>query len=110
VPTPEDAYDELLGLFAVELTRLIRRLSSLSGRAWSGRRDAVLGLLTGLATLDAALDGTDPHAVPALPDHGLADALAVIGGDLIEALAAHRDPAVLDRALAQLRAAWSATR
>jgi hypothetical protein len=110
VPTPDEAYDELLGLVAVELTRLIRRLASLSARAWSDRRDPVIGLLSGLAALDAALEGIDPHRVPALPDHGLADALAVIGGDLLESLAARRDPAVLDRALAELRAAWSATR
>jgi hypothetical protein len=111
VPIPQDeAYDELLGLVAVELTRLIRRLSSLSGRAWSSRRDAVNALLTELATFDAGLELTGPHELPELPDHGLADALAVIGGDLLEALFTHRDPIVLDRLLAELRAAWSATR
>jgi hypothetical protein len=111
VPTPDEAaYDELLGLVASELTRLTRRLSSLSGRAWSGRRPAVIALLGQLAELTAGLEQTGPHAVPELPDHGLADALAVIGGDLLEALVTYRDPAVLDRALAELRAAWTATR
>jgi hypothetical protein len=45
-----------------------------------------------------------------VPDHGLADALAVIGGDVLEALVATPDPVVLDRVLADLRAAWTATR
>jgi hypothetical protein len=110
VPTPDDAYDELLGLAAAELTRLIRRLSSLSGRAWATRREAAVALLTGLAALDVALEGTGPHPVPDLPDHAFADALALIGGDVLEALVAHRDPASLDRVLADLRAAWAATR
>jgi hypothetical protein len=111
VPTPDEAaYDELLGLVAAELTRLIRRLSSLSGRAWSSRRDAVFALLAVLAALEEGLEGIGAHDLPDLPDHGLADALAVIGGDLLDALVTHRDPAVLDRALAELRAAWSATR
>jgi hypothetical protein len=111
VSTPDEAaYDELLGLVAAELTRLIRRLSSLSGRAWSSRRDPVLALLEAWAALDAVFEESPPHAVPDLPDHGLADALAVIGGDLLEALVTHRDRVALDRALAELRAAWSATR
>jgi hypothetical protein len=111
VPTSDDAaYDELLGLVAAELTRLIRRLSSLSARAWASRRDTVTALLARLADLEAGLAETSPHRVPELPDHGLADALAVIGGDLLEALVSHLDPVALDRALAELRAAWSATR
>jgi hypothetical protein len=110
VATPEERYDELLGLAAVELTRLIRRASQLSGRAWSTRRPPVDALLGQLAELGAALEQTGPHDVPELPDHGLPDALAVIGGDVLEALVATRDPAVLDRVLADLRAAWAATR
>jgi hypothetical protein len=110
VPTTDDTYDELLGLAAAELTRLIRRLSSLSGRAWTARRAPVATLLTGLAALDLALEGTGSHQVPDLPDHALADALAVIGGDVLEALVARHDPAALDRVLADLRATWAATR
>jgi hypothetical protein len=110
VPTPDEAYDELLGLAAVELTRLIRRLSHLSGRAWSTRREPAFGLLARLAELDDRLEGTGPHDVPDVPDHGLADALAVIGGDVLESLVSRRDAVVLDRVIAELRAAWAATR
>jgi len=110
VATPGEGYDELLGLAAVELTRLIRRARQLSGRAWSTRRAPVIALLGQLADLDAALERTGPHAVPELPDHGLPDALAVIGGDVLEALVATRDPVALDRVLAELRATWAATR
>jgi hypothetical protein len=110
VPTSDEAYDELLGLAAVELTRLIRRLSHLSSRAWSTRREPARGLLTRLVELDDRLEGTGPHVVPDLPDHGLADALAVIGGDVLEALVSRRDEVALDRVIAELRAAWAATR
>jgi hypothetical protein len=110
VPTADEAYDELLGLAAVELTRLIRRLGQLSGRAWSTRRDPTVALLNQLAQLEATLEGTLAHKVPDLPDHGLADALAVIGGDVLEALVSRRDATALDRVLADLRAAWAATR
>jgi len=110
VVTPEERYDELLSLAAVELTRLIRRVSQLSGRAASTRRAPVVALLGQLAELDAALEQTGPHVVGELPDHGFADALAVIGGDVLEALVATPDPTALDRVLADLRAAWAATR
>jgi hypothetical protein len=110
VSTPDQSYDELLGLAASELTRLVRRASQLSGRAWSTRRAPVTELLGRLAEVDATLEQTGPHAVPEVPDHGLADALAVIGGDVLEALVATPDPVVLDRVLADLRAAWTATR
>jgi hypothetical protein len=110
VATAEEGYDELLGLAGVELTRLIRRVSQLSGRAASTRRAPVIALLGQLAELDCGLEHTGPHAVGELPDHGLPDALAVIGGDVLEALVATADSAALDRVLADLRAAWAATR
>jgi hypothetical protein len=110
VPEPEERYDELLGLATGELTRLIRRLTSLSPRAWSTRREPVVGLLRRLAELGTELEGTVPHDVPDLPDHSLADAAAVIGGDVLEALSSRRDQAALDRTLAELRGAWAATR
>jgi hypothetical protein len=110
VPTPDQGYDELLAVAAGELARLIRRLAALSGRAWSTRREPVVGLLGQLAALDAVVEDTTSHPVPDLPDHALADALAVIGGDVLEALGSRRDPAALDRTLGELRAAWAATR
>jgi hypothetical protein len=105
-----EGYDELVSLAAAELDRLIRRMSQLSARAWSTRREPVLRLLRELAALDSALESTGRHDVPDLPDHALADATAVIGGDMLEALSGTPDQAVLDRMIAELRAAWSATR
>lgn len=107
---PEESYEELLGLAAAELARLVRRLTQLSSRAWSPRRDPVRVLLRELAALDDALEGGGRHDVPPLPDHALADATAVIGGDTLEALSSRPDPAALGRVLAELRAAWAATR
>jgi hypothetical protein len=110
VVTPDPAYDELLGLAGVELSRLIRRTGQLSGRAWSTRRAPVVALLGQLAELDAELEQTGPHELPDLPDHALSDALAVLGSDALEALVNTPDPVGLDRVVAGLRAAWSATR
>jgi hypothetical protein len=105
-----EGYDELLGLAAAELNRLIRRLTQLTTRAWSTRREPVLRLIGELAALDAAVESTSLHEVPDLPDYALADATAVIGGDVLEALAASPDRPALDRLIAELRATWSATR
>jgi hypothetical protein len=105
-----EGYDELVSLAVAELNRLIRRMTQLSPRAWSTRREPVRGLLRELAVLDATLESTDRHEVPDLPDHALADATAVIGGDVLEALSVNPDQASLERMIAELRAAWSATR
>jgi hypothetical protein len=105
-----EGYDELLSLAAAELNRLIRRMTQLTARAWSTRREPVARLLQELAVLDAAVESTELHEIPDLPDYALADVTAVIGGDVLETLAATPDPAALDRLIAELRAAWSATR
>jgi hypothetical protein len=105
-----EGYDELLGLAAGELNRLIRRMTQLTTRAWSTRREPVLRLIRELAALDAAVESTRQHEVPELPDYALADATAVIGGDVLEALALSPDRPTLDRLIAELRATWAATR
>lgn len=107
---PDDRYDEVLGLAAGELERLLRRLGQLTPRAWSTRREPVVTLLRQLAALDAAVEQTPRADVPDLPDHALADATAVIGGDVLEALSDTRDRAALDQLLRELRATWTATR
>ena len=56
-----------------DLDQLVRRLRGLSRRAWSQRREAVQRLCAELVAL-----GEPGHDLPDLPDHALADAVAVL--------------------------------
>ena len=82
-----------------DLDRLVRRLRHLPPGAWPDRRAAVRELLVTLA---------DPRPVPDLPDHALADAVAVIGSVAIDVAEgdAGREAAVI----AALQTALVATR
>lgn len=82
-----------------DLDQLVRRLRHLPPGAWPERRDAVRSLLVALA---------GPRPVPDLPDHALADAVAVIGSDAI--VAAAGDPDAEAAVTAALQAALTATR
>jgi hypothetical protein len=82
-----------------ELERLVRRLRSLSPRAWASRRDVVRRLLDDLAALSAP-----GRRVPDLPDHALGDAVAVLGQDALS------DPETRERAAHLVRGALDATR
>ena len=64
-----------------DLERLLRRLRGFSARAWDvgGRRDAVRRLAAELVTL-----GEPGHALPDLPDHALADVVAVLAREATE--------------------------
>jgi hypothetical protein len=66
-----------------ELDELVRRLRRLPSREWVDHRQAVLDLLVTLA---------GDHRAPSPPDHGLADAVAVMGRDAVEAAGASADP------------------
>jgi hypothetical protein len=85
---------------ADDLDRLVRRLRGFSARAWSGggRRDAVRALLTDLVTL-----GEPGHALPDLPDHALADAVAVLAREATENGRRDEVAAAVRRALEQTR-------
>jgi hypothetical protein len=87
-----------------ETDRVVRRLHSLTRHSWESRRESVYSLLVDLADLCAAAEGTARRPVPRLADHSLPDAVSVIAGDLIEALAAAPSPARLAAAEAALRA------
>jgi hypothetical protein len=65
------------------LERLVRRLRGFSPRAWAhgGRAVVVRRLAVDLAAI-AAPD----RALPEVPDHALADVVAVIGHDAIDAV------------------------
>src|SRR3954447_22152099 len=86
-----------------ELARLLRRLRSLSPRAWAAgeRRAAVAELAADLVALDPQAAG---RPLPEIADHAWADALTVLGAD---ALAAGADP---ERVLAAVRRTLERTR
>jgi hypothetical protein len=108
--TEAGEYDDRLELAATELERLVRRARGLTSRSWPTRRHAVETALTRMEQLGRERENRVGHPVPELPDYALADALAVLGGDVIESLArVPPDPAQLDRLLSEIRGALDAT-
>jgi hypothetical protein len=105
-----DRYDDLLAAAAGDLDRLVRRCRSLTARGWEARRQPVTALLTKLAELSRLAEHGDAHVVPELPDHALADAVAVIGTDVIEALHLVPDSDLVERLGDALCASLDATR
>lgn len=84
-----------------ELDRLVRRLRHLPAREWPARREAVRTLLAELAA---------PRVAPDLPDHALADAVAVIGREAIALATAAREPEQRAAVSEAIAAALTATR
>jgi hypothetical protein len=103
-------YDERLSLARGELARLALRLRSLSPLAWRPRRKVVVQTLSRLAELGGRAEHREVPAVPIVADHALADAVVVIGGDAIAALAAEPDDDLLDAFVALVQEAREATR
>lgn len=103
-------YNERLALAGGDLARLVLRLRSLSPPAWRSRRKAVVATLRRLAELSGRAEHRVLPAVPSVAVHALADAVAVVGGDAIAALAAGPDDDVLAAVVAALREALEATR
>jgi hypothetical protein len=89
--------------------RLVRRLRNLTTQRWSSRRESVTALLVELADLGARAENRESRTVPTLPDHSLPDALSVLAGDLVDALAAAPSPALLAISVQAVRRAWSET-
>jgi hypothetical protein len=105
-----DGYDERLALADGELARLVRRLRSLPPASWDRRRRAILMVLDQLSAVTAAAENTAVPALPDLPDHALADAVAVLGGDVIVALNVRPDGDLLASFTAAVRGALNASR
>lgn len=99
-----------LALLGDALERLERRLRSLGAAAWRSRATVVRALLTELIAVEAMLRGRSPHELPHIAEFALADALAVIGGDVIEAFADVECDASLRSALSAVRTAIDAAR
>jgi hypothetical protein len=103
-------YDEALSLARGELARLVLRLRSLSQAAWRPRRKSVIAALARLAELSGLAEHRAVPPVPAVADHALADAVAVIGGDALAALATDPDEEILAEVVAAMREALTLTR
>jgi hypothetical protein len=82
-----------------DLDRLVRRLRGLTPRGWQAN-DRV-GAVRRLAA-DLVAIGAEGHRLPEMPDHALADVIAVVGADALAA-----DPAAAGRLI---EAALEATR
>jgi hypothetical protein len=81
-----------------DLDRLVQRLQRLSPAAWRSREAPVREALTEMASLDCRLAGVGPRRLPSdLPLHALADAVSVVGADLLTELRRDRDAALFDR-------------
>jgi hypothetical protein len=104
------AYEERLTLVGEELARLVKRLRSLSPAAWRVRQSAVVAALHRLAELSALAEGVPARPVPAVADHVLPDAVAVIAGDALASLAERRDEDLVAAVLVTLRVALDDTR
>jgi hypothetical protein len=82
------------------LSRLLGRLRGFSARTWTaaGREDAVRRLAAELVAL-----GPPGHALPELPRHALADAVAVLAHEAIENGRRDEVAAAVRRALEETR-------
>jgi hypothetical protein len=103
-------YEEQLALAGDELDRLVRRLRNLSPGAWRLRREPVVAALGRLAELTALAERRTVPKPPTVAEHALADAMAVIGGDVIVALTTSRDGNLMAILVVELRQVLDATR
>jgi hypothetical protein len=103
-------YDERFKQANAHLDRLVRRLQSLSDAAWTSRRDPVVECLRRLVELDGVAEGLQMPRLPELASFALADAIAVVTGDVLAALADSPNGEVLAGVLLELEGALAATR
>lgn len=105
VPETGD-FDRRRALVSAELERLVLRLTRLSARSWRDCRPAVVALVAALVDVAGRQQGRT-LAVPALDDHVLASAVAVIGRDLLGSI---DDADLLAAAASAIETALAATR
>jgi hypothetical protein len=92
-----------------DLDRLVRRLRALSPRGWKDRRAPAQAALDGLVALDTQLEERDLES-PTVADHVLPDAVALIGGDVLEAIATTENADALEAVRRLIGEALVATR
>jgi hypothetical protein len=103
-------YAARLALLGDELARLERRLRGMSAAAWRSRTEIIRALLVDLVAIEAGVRDTSPHELPVIADYALADALVVIGGDVVEALVVSQGDRRVEEALSIVRSSLAATR
>ena len=98
-----------LDVLAREVRALVARLRGFSlarfraaAPPFATRGDAAHHLVTAVAAAAARAEGEPARPVPRLGDFALADQLAVVGADLVAALAAGPDPSLAADALGEL--------
>jgi hypothetical protein len=101
--------DPGLGAALDDLDQLVQRLSRFSPRSWRAYREPITALVATLVELCERQQGRS-LPTPELSDHVLTDAVAVIGGEVLDTLAETPDAAVLDAARVAIMAALAATR
>ena len=92
----DGSYERRLAQLEADLDRLVRRLGSLTSHGWRPREAAVRVLAQNLADLAATAEGRALRPVPALPVYGLADVVAVLGGDVLISLSGRETTDLLD--------------
>jgi hypothetical protein len=108
VPQPED-FQTQLAMASEDLERLAARLARFSPLAWRTRRAAIQALLAALVTICERQQGRS-LPTPDLDTHVLADAVAVIGREIVESLGDAPDRALLDALRSAIDAALAGTR
>jgi hypothetical protein len=106
---PAGSFDADLAAARDDLGRLVRRLRSLSPGGWKSRQAAAQAALAGFVALEVDLEGGPPFS-PRVATHVLPDAIAVIGGDALTAIAVATDTRALVAAQGLIEAALASTR
>jgi hypothetical protein len=102
-------YEAQVALASQDLERLVRRLRGLSALAWRTRREPVEALLEQLERTTASIEDRPPKPIPILPDHALADAVSVLGHDVVSALVREVDGASVRELVSVVRAGLGST-
>jgi hypothetical protein len=103
-------YRAQLAQASADIELLVRRFQSLSEQGWETRRDSVLYVLGRLAEMSGALEQRTMPPLPELASFALADAFAVLGGDVLVVLESRDVPGVLNELVDVLRQARAATK
>lgn len=107
--TAGESFAARASVAAADLDKLVRRLRSLSPRAWQDRSATVRAALAGLVELSSELEGRALEP-PEVADHVLPDAVAVIGTDVLTTARRADDEAAVARMHELIKTALNVTR